>query len=72
MPLGLSLGRRLLLDRRALHLTPYLQPTVIFASDALFTIGLGVDLWIRGLPEARVNWGTGDLDGISVGLFWRH
>jgi hypothetical protein len=71
VPLGLSLGRRLLLDRRALHLTPYVQPTVIFTGNSLFTLGFGVDAWIRGLPEVRVNWAAGDLDGFSVSLFWR-
>ena len=70
VPLGISFGRRLALDPRALHLTLYAQPTVILARDELFTIGLGVDLWIRDLPEVRVNWAGGDLDGFSVGLFW--
>ena len=69
VPLGLSLGRRLRLDRE-LHLTPYLQPTVIFADDALLTLGLGVDLGIGDIPDIRVAWGFGDLDGWSVGLFW--
>lgn len=72
VPLGLSLGRRVMLDRQALHVTPYVQPTVIFAGTSLFAIGLGVDVWIRGLPEVRVNWATGDLDGFSVSVFWRH
>lgn len=71
VPLGLSLGRRLELDRQALHVTPYVQPTVIFASNTLFTVGLGVDVWIRGLPEVRVNWAAGDMDGFSVSLFWK-
>ncbi len=30
VPLGLSLGRRLVLDGNDLQLTPYIQPTVIF------------------------------------------
>lgn len=39
VPAGLSLGRRLALDGPALQLTPYVQPTVIFAGDALFAFG---------------------------------
>ena len=70
VPLGLSLGRRLSLDGQALQLTPYVQPTVLFASDALFAFGLGVDVRIRGLPEVRLNWAFADMDGFSVGLFW--
>jgi len=70
VPIGLSLGRRLELDRGALHLTPYVQPTVIFAGSSDFVFGLGVDVGVRGLPDVRVNWAAGDMDGFSVSLFW--
>lgn len=70
VPLGLSLGRRLSLDGQALQLTPFAQPTVVFESDALFTLGLGVDLRIRGIPDIRVNWAVGDMEGVSFSLFW--
>ena len=70
VPLGLSLGRRLVLDGRALQVTPYVQPTVIFESSSLFAFGLGVDLRIRGVPDIRANWAFGDMDGFSVSLFW--
>lgn len=70
VPVGLSIGRRISLADRSFQLTPYLQPTVIFESDTQFVFGLGVDVAIRGLPEVRVNWGFGDMDGFSVSLFW--
>ena len=70
VPIGLALGRRLVLDGQALHLTPYAQPTIIFASDALLTLGLGVDLHVRGIPDIRLARGLGDLEGYSGGLFW--
>ena len=70
VPLGLSLGRRISLDGRDLQLTPYVQPTVIFQSDAVFGFGLGLDIHIRGIPDVRLNWAEGDLDGFSVSLFW--
>ncbi len=70
VPLGLSLGRRILLDGRDLQLTPYVQPTVIFQSDAVFGFGLGLDIHIRGIPDIRFNSAVGDLDGFSVSLFW--
>ena len=70
VPLGLTLGRRFSLDGQALQLGFYVQPTVIFADDALFALGLGVDIRIRGIPEVRLNWAVGDMDGFSVSLFW--
>jgi hypothetical protein len=70
VPVGLSLGRRLPLGGNALLLTPYAQPTVIFAGDELMTLGLGIDLRIRDLAEIRMNWGVGDLEGYSISLFW--
>lgn len=70
VPLGLSLGRRLALDGPALQLTPYVQPTVIFADDGLVTCGLGVDLLIRGVPEIRFSTGVGDIEGFSLSLYW--
>ena len=70
VPLGLSLGRRIDVDNGALRLTPHLQPTVVFANDADFTIGLGIDVGLGDLPELRVDWALGDWDGFSVSLFW--
>ncbi len=70
VPVGLSLGRRILLDGRDLQLTPYVQPTVIFRSDSAFGFGLGLDIHIRGMPDIRLNWAEGDLDGFAVSLFW--
>lgn len=70
VPVGLSLGRRISLDGRALQITPYAQPTVVFADDALVTLGLGVDLHIRGIPEIRYNSAVGDMEGWSLSLFW--
>lgn len=72
VPLGLSLGRRLVLDGSAFELTPYVQPTVIFESSSLFVLGLGLNVRLRGIPDVRVNWAEGDLGGFSVSLFWAH
>jgi len=70
VPVGLSLGRRLVLGGNALVITPYAQPTVIFEGDELKTLGLGIDLRIRDLPEIRMSWAVGDLEGVAVSLFW--
>lgn len=70
VPIGLTVGRRLFVDGNAFVLTPYAQPTVIFAGDELITIGLGLDVKIGEVPEIRLNWAEGDLDGFSLSLFW--
>ncbi|MDH5590734.1 MAG: hypothetical protein OEZ65_00195 [Gemmatimonadota bacterium] len=70
VPLGLTLGRRIRVDDDALQITPYVQPTVVFQSDAVFGFGLGLDVHIQGIPEIRLNWAEGDLDGFSASLFW--
>ena len=72
VPVGLSIGRNLVLGSGSLEITPYVQPTVIFADNTLVVLGLGIDLTIRGIPDVRLNWGAGDMDGFSVSLFWRN
>lgn len=70
VPVGLTLGRRFHLDGSALHITPYLQPTVVFEDEARLTTGLGIDIHIRDIPNLRLAWALGDLDGFSAGLYW--
>ena len=70
VPLGLSLGRRIVMDGNALQITPYVQPTVIFQGDSAFGLGLGVDIHIQNVPDIRVNGAIGDLDGFAVSAFW--
>ncbi len=70
VPVGLSLGRRIVLDGNDLQITPYVQPTVIFQDDSVFGAGLGLDLHIRGVPDIRLNWTVGDLNGFAGSLFW--
>ncbi len=70
VPLGLSLGKRVVLDGNDLQLTPYVQPTVIFQSDSAFGFGLGLDIHILGVPDIRLNWALGDLNGFAMSLFW--
>jgi hypothetical protein len=69
VPIGLSIGRNLVLGSGSVEITPYAQPTFVIADDTLVTLGLGIDLTIRGVPDIRVNWGAGDIDGFSVSLF---
>lgn len=70
VPVGFSLGRRIRLDGDKLRLTPYIQPTVVFADNSLFAVGVGVDVAIGNAPEIRINAAGGDIDGFSISLFW--
>jgi hypothetical protein len=70
IPIGLSIGRNLVLGGGALEITPYVQPTVIITDGTPVVLGLGVDLTIRGIPDIRLNWAAGDMDGFSVSLYW--
>jgi hypothetical protein len=70
VPLGVSIGRNLVLGSGALEITPYVQPTVVIADETLMVFGVGVDVTIRGAPDVRFSWGAGDMDGFSVSLFW--
>jgi len=70
IPVGLSIGRNLVLAGGGFEITPYVQPTFVIADESLVVLGLGVDLTIRGVPDVRVNWGAGDIDGFSASVFW--
>ena len=41
-----------------------------FEAETLATLGLGIDLRLQGIPDVRVNWAMGDMDGFSVSLYW--
>jgi len=74
VPIGISLGRRLLLEGSNISFVPYAQPvlTPTFGDngDLLFTLGLGVDVQISKAVDLRFTAGVGDLDGIGFGVAW--
>ncbi len=74
VPIGLSLGRRVLLENSNISFVPYVQPvlTPTFGDngDLLFTLGLGVDVHISKAVDLRFTAGIGDLDGIGFGVAW--
>lgn len=77
IPIGLSLGRRVLLEGSTTSFIPYVHPvlTPTFgdnAGDVLFTLGLGVDIAFNKSLDLRLNGGIGDLDGVSVSVAWIH
>jgi hypothetical protein len=74
LPVGLSVGRRVLLEGSNISFVPYAQPvlTPTFGDngDLLFTLGLGVDVQISKAVDLRLTAGVGDLDGIGFGVAW--
>jgi hypothetical protein len=76
VPLGLSFGRRLNVEKSAVRLVPYVQPTVFFTSSGSGVgagLGLGLDLRLSPAFEFRVSggFGTGGApEGVAVSAVW--
>jgi hypothetical protein len=73
IPVGLSLGRRFLLEGSKTSFVPYVEPVVVPAlssgnSDLDFALGLGVDIRFSNTLDFRVSGGVGDIEGVSLGL----
>jgi hypothetical protein len=73
IPVGLSLGRRFLLEGSKTSFVPYVEPVVVPAlssgnSDLDFALGFGVDVRFSNTIDFRVSAGVGDIEGISLGL----
>ncbi len=76
IPVGLSLGRRLNVEESDVSIVPYLQPTTFITAgrnqDAELNIvlGLGADVRLSSVFDARISVGLGDLEGVSVSAVW--
>jgi len=73
IPVGLSLGRRFLLEGSRTSFVPYLQPFAGLAltdgdSELIAGLGLGVDIRLSDVIDLRVGGGIGDIEGVSVGI----
>jgi hypothetical protein len=73
IPVGLSLGRRFLLEGSKTSFVPYVEPVVVPAlssgnSNLDFALGFGVDIRFSNTIDFRVSAGVGDIEGISLGL----
>lgn len=74
LPVGITLGRRVLIEGSDATLVPYLHavltPRFADADGTGFTLGFGADLRLtRGL-DLRISAGLGDQDGISLSAAW--
>lgn len=69
LPIGFSMGRRILVEGSSTSIVAYVQPVVtpLFgdADGADFTLGFGVDLRISSRLDLRFSGAIGDRDGIG-------
>ena len=75
IPIGVSLGRRVLLEGSETSFVPYIHPVLvpvlgdnIGSDDILFALGLGVDIRFGRSFDIRVAGALGDYEGVSIGL----
>lgn len=73
IPVGLSLGRRFILQDSDVSFVPYVQPYLglRFAdsdTDVKGGLGLGVDIRFSKVFDVRVSGGVGDIEGVAIGL----
>jgi hypothetical protein len=76
LPIGVSLGRRILIEGSSVSLVPYVHPvlTPVFGdvSGTKFTFGFGLDARITPRFDLRFSAGVGDVDGIGFTAAFLH
>jgi len=75
VPLGVTLGRQILLENSSVSFVPWVHPVIApafgdFFNDVQFGLGLGVDINLSRTWDARLSGALGDIDGFGVGLAW--
>jgi hypothetical protein len=74
LPIGFSMGRRILVEGSQVSLVPYihpvLAPTFGDADDALFSLGFGLDARVTPRLDVRFSAAIGDQDGIAFTVAW--
>jgi hypothetical protein len=74
IPVGFSMGRRILVEGSEISLVPYLHPvlTPTFgdADDVGFSLGFGLDARINPRLDVRFSAAIGDQDGIAFTVAW--
>jgi hypothetical protein len=76
IPLGFSMGRRVLVENSATSLVAYVQPTItplfMDGEGTEYSIGFGVDLRVNPRLDLRFSGGIGDNDGIGFTVAFLH
>ncbi|HXE59025.1 MAG TPA: hypothetical protein VNK43_13575 [Gemmatimonadales bacterium] len=75
VPVGLSVGRRILLEGSRTSFVPYLHPVLVPTlggedDDVQFGLGLGVDIRFEPNWSVRVSGGIGDIEGVGVSFVY--
>ena len=73
LPVGISLGRRVLLEGSETSFVPYVHPVLAPVlgegdDEIQFTLGIGVDIKFTRNLDIRVAGALGDRDGVSIGF----
>jgi len=72
IPLGISVGRRVLLENSQVSFVPWvhpvLAPTFGDLNDTQFGLGLGVDVALTRQFDLRVSGAVGDYEGVGLGV----
>lgn len=80
IPLGVSLGREIILENSKISFTPYVNPVIapvlgsdnVVGNDVQFGLGLGVDVGLSPAFHLGVSGSVGDIEGVAIGLAWSH
>ncbi|PKL93319.1 MAG: hypothetical protein CVV20_04285 [Gemmatimonadetes bacterium HGW-Gemmatimonadetes-1] len=72
IPIGITLGRRIIVEGSSVSLVPYvhpvLTPTFADGDDVLFSLGFGLDARVSPRLDLRFSAAIGDIDGISFSV----
>lgn len=73
IPIGVSLGRRILLEGSNTSFVPYAHPVIVPSfggddSDVDFALGLGVDIKFSPRWDVRLSGGIGDIEGVGISV----
>jgi hypothetical protein len=76
LPVGFSMGRRVLIEGSDISLVPYVQPVLTFllgdASGSTFSLGFGLDARVTPRLDLRFSAAVGDESGIAFTAAFLH
>lgn len=75
IPVGVSLGRQIMLEESKIAFTPYVSPVIAptfgdLSDDVQFGLGLGVDVALTPRLDVKVSGSLGDIEGVAIGMAW--
>jgi hypothetical protein len=74
LPIGFSMGRRVLVEGSQVSLVPYIQPVLTphfgDASGTDFSLGFGLDARVTPRLDLRFSAAIGDQDGVAFTVAW--